>query len=274
MSFESSYQNGGGIGRKGGAASFSNSANASSVTNNVELINSNVAKLQKYSNMLGSSKDSRQVRDQLTQLVSSTREIATSTQRMFKDWEKSPDTSGSTRQQRMRLMGEFQKSGQRFGDLARLCAEKERQYPIMDQLDSKPEGSSMIYGDALMDPGIGKHQEEQQRLISSQYTQQMEFENAQYMERDESLKNLEKSVTDLNSLFIDVAQLVRDAQPMIDSIESSVESSVQTTSRAHAELGSASSSQKSARTKMCWLLLILILILGVIAVVIVFKIAF
>lgn len=44
---------------------------------------------------------------------------------------------------------------------------------------------------------------------------QVEVQNAEYEERGESLRQLENSVRELNSLFVDVAQLVKDAQPMI-----------------------------------------------------------
>jgi len=84
----------------------------------------------------------------------------------------------------------------------------------------------------------------------------------------DSIKDLEKSVIEINELFIDVAKLVKEAQPMIDSIEANVESAVVATDQGVNELKKASTYQKSSRGKLCCLLLLLIIILAVVAIVI------
>jgi len=239
------------------------------ITNNLMQISNNINSLQKLTNQIGTSRDSPQLRDQLSKLVSDTREIATQTSTLLKRWE---DNDKDSRLHKGKLMKEYQMLLQQFGDIAKYSAEKERANPLL-----KRQGAPLVdvstFGGGSNDPLLpafnstnNQNLEREQEFSHRQ--QQLEFQNLIIDDRADSIRDLEKSVVEINELFIDVAKLVKEAQPMIDSIEANVEESVVNTEQGVQELRKASTYQKSSRSKLCCLLLILIIILAVVAVVI------
>jgi len=241
----------------------------SSITSNLMQISTNISSLQKLTNQIGTTKDNPSMREQLSKLVSDTRDIATQTSNLLKRWE---DTD-KDRLHKSKLMKEYQMLLQQFGDIAKYSAEKERSNPLLKKKESAsfPEVS---YGGAFQDPslpqfGVDKQQQDIERQNELyQRQQQIDFQNLQIDDRADSIKDLEKSVIEINELFIDVAKLVKEAQPMIDSIESNVEVTVVSTDQGVAQLRQASEYQKSSRGKLCCLLLILLIIAAVVVIIV------
>lgn len=105
---------------------------------------------------------------------------------------------------------------------------------------------------------------------------ELEYNEAIIRDREEGIKEIEKTVKEVNEIFIDLSNLVVEQGEMIgrnfegnshlnpvcplDNIESNVEASVVDTSKGTEELVTASKYQKKARTKMCLLALILIVV--------------
>jgi len=237
------------------------------VTNNLMQVSNNITTLQKLTNQIGTSRDSAQTREQLTKLVGDTRDIATQTAQILKRWD---DRDTDARLQKGKLMKEYQMLLQHFTDIAKYSAEKERSSPL---LKTAPKSQQDSYGPSSETLGIlgpigGNTGYSAPDTDYFQRQQQIEFQNIQIEDRNESIKDLEKSVVEINELFIDVARLVKESQPMIDSIESNVENSLVATEKGVSELRQASNYQRSSRSKLCILLLIL-LIIGAVAVVVI-----
>jgi len=263
----SGYQQGGG-GRNSNIRQ-SNGDRKTTVTNNLMSMSTNITTLQKLTNQIGTTKDTPQMREQLSRLVADTREIATQTANIMKKWD---DNDKDSRLHKGKLMKEYQMLLQQFGDIAKYSAEKERTHPLSKK--AQAQYPDVAFGGVYSDPNLpfGANPPEQKNPNRDaeffQLQQNIDFQNLQIDDRNDSIKDLEKSVIEINELFIDVAKLVKDSQPMIDSIESSVESSVVATEKGVVELRKASEYQKSSRTKLCCVLLILIIIAAVIGVII------
>jgi len=260
-----SYQGGG----NRNSANRQNPDKKATITNNLMQIATNITSLQKLTNQIGTSRDSPQLRHQLSTLVSDTREIATQTSSSLKRWD---DNDKDSRLHKGKLMKEYQMLLQQFGDIAKYSAEKERAQPLL-----KKQGPplDLDFGGVFQDPNLPQFSNSttaQQNMDRDndfyQRQQQLEFQNLVIDDRADSIKDLEKSVIEINELFIDVAKLVKEAQPMIDSIEANVETSVVATEQGVQELRKASNYQKASRGKLCCLLLILIIILAVVSIII------
>jgi len=242
------------------------------VTNNLVQVSNNIAALQKLTNQIGTSRDSAVIREQLNKLVSDTRDIAAQTAQILKRWD---DRDSDARLAKGKLMKEYQMLLQQFSDVAKYSAEKERSSPLLKTAPRNSQHSGFGLGNpssetlGILGPtGGNTGYSAQSDADFFQRQQQVDFQNVQIEDRAGSIKELEKSVVEINELFIDVARLVKESQPMIDSIESNVENSLVATEKGVAEIRQASVYQRSARSKLCILLLIL-LIIGAVAVVVV-----
>lgn len=103
---------------------------------------------------------------------------------------------------------------------------------------------------------------------------EIEFQNALIEERSQGIKEIEKTVVEVNEIFRDLSTIVAEQGSMIgtiyifilhdllDSIESNIEDAVDNTKVAVEELGQASKHQKKSRTKLCFILLLVVIILA------------
>lgn len=243
------------------------------VTTNLVQISNNITSLQKLTNQIGTSRDSAVTREQLNKLVNDTRDIASQTAQILKRWD---DRDSDARLAKGKLMKEYQMLLQQFSDIAKYSAEKERSSPLPKALPTRgsQHDSGLGFGPSNETLGIlgptggNTGYSAQPDADFFQRQQQVDFQNVQIEDRAGSIKELEKSVVEINELFIDVARLVKESQPMIDSIESNVENSLVATEKGVSELRQASVYQRKSRGKLCFLLL-LILIIGAVAVVVI-----
>ncbi len=93
---------------------------------------------------------------------------------------------------------------------------------------------------------------------------EVEFQEALIIEREEEIRNIEQGVGDLNVLFTQVATMVHEQGAQLEGIAENVENVHTDTRGADYELRSAARYQRNARSKACCLLLILAVILTII----------
>lgn len=93
---------------------------------------------------------------------------------------------------------------------------------------------------------------------------EVDFQEALIIEREEEIRNIEQGVGDLNVLFRQVAQIVDEQGEQLTSIEDNVHNVRDDTRQADIENRQAARYQKAARNKGCCLLLILAVILTII----------
>lgn len=112
----------------------------------------------------------------------------------------------------------------------------------------------------------GNQLEQLQQQELSQFAPQdeVDFQEALIIEREDEIRNIEQGVGDLNVLFRQVAQIVNEQGEQLGSIEDNVESTRDNTRQADIENRQAARYQKAARNKSCCLLLILAVILTIV----------
>ena len=159
-----------------------------------------------------------------------------------------------------KLSREFQGSLSEFQNLQRQALEKQKASVTSARaaIDAEPSHS-----------GQQQDQEQeqllqQQELIRLAPQDDVDFQDALIIEREEEIRNIEQGVGDLNVLFQQVAQIVTEQGEVLDTIERNVENVRDDTRGADRELRSAARYQKNARSKACCLLLILSVIFTII----------
>lgn len=93
---------------------------------------------------------------------------------------------------------------------------------------------------------------------------EVDFQDALIVEREDEIRHIEEGVQDLNVLFHQVAQIVGEQGEVLQTIDENVTNVRDDTRGADYELRSASRYQKNARTKACCLLLVIAVIVTIV----------
>lgn len=107
-------------------------------------------------------------------------------------------------------------------------------------------------------------QEQPQELSRLAPQEEVDFQEALIIEREDEIRNIEQGVGDLNVLFTQVATMVHQQGEQLDNIADNVENVRTDTRGADHELRAAARYQRNARSKACCLLLILAVILTIV----------
>ena len=158
-----------------------------------------------------------------------------------------------------KLSREFQSSLSEFQSLQRQALEKEKA-----SVSAARAAADHETGTAAEAGPASPQLLQQQELTRLAAQDDVDFQEALIVEREEEIRNIEQGVGDLNVLFQQVAQIVTEQGEVLDTIERNVEDVRDSTRGADRELRSAARYQKNARSKMCCLLLILSVILTII----------
>jgi len=247
------------------------------IASNIMKIQKNTETITKISSMIGTNKDTSELRDKLHDVLESTRKLAKDT---GEDIKKMANLDGGTqsdnrqrKQQQQKLNQQFIQTWQKFSDVAKTVMEKERatvtlarkaSHSIHDDnpllkskaVDDDEEKQAFLAEDSL------KKQRQQQVLQN-----ELEFNDTIIAEREEGIREIESTINEVNTIFRDLAELVNEQGQMIDNIENNISQTVVRTDQANQELVKASKYQKSARTKMCCLLLIILIVAAVLTVI-------
>eukprot|EP00163_Fabomonas_tropica_P016510 TRINITY_DN2958_c1_g1_i2.p1 TRINITY_DN2958_c1_g1~~TRINITY_DN2958_c1_g1_i2.p1 ORF type:complete len:409 (+),score=59.55 TRINITY_DN2958_c1_g1_i2:206-1432(+) len=147
------------------------------------------------------------------------------------------------------LSQSFRKSQQEY--LARLRRQKEG-LPNYDDKGSSAAGGSVAPVATL---------EEFDQGFTTQQLLSLEHSEAVIDERDRELRNIAASINDLAVIFKELSVLVIDQGTILDRIDYNVEQLVQHTEKGYQELKKAEDYQKSARLKLC-IILLTVLVIG------------
>jgi len=116
----------------------------------------------------------------------------------------------------------------------------------------------------------GSSTQDQQLLLQQQgfspmaAQDEVDFQEALIIEREEEIRNIEQGVGDLNVLFRQVAQIVNEQGEQRDTIHDNIENVHTDTRGADVETRQAAHYQKAARNKGCFLLIILAVIVTIV----------
>lgn len=178
------------------------------------------------------------------------------------------DLSGAAKQrysaQRQKLIEDFVRSGNDFKRVSQLAAEREKA-PIPEAVLRQARAA-----------GAGADEQERQALLEAERREQaaqLESQRAYIdgvnLEREEEVRQLEANVTQVNEMFHDLAQIIREQDVLIDNIDSNVSRALDDVEEGEKNIDKAVSYQKKGRSKMCCILVTAIILLLVVIVCIV-----
>lgn len=162
--------------------------------------------------------------------------------------------------ERNKISTEFQDAFKDFQDLQRTALDKQRASVSAARAAHETEGAD-THAAGHDDQ---QQQQQQQELASLAAQDEVDFQDALIVEREEEIRNIEQGVGDLNVLFRQVAQIVSEQGEQLNTIADNVEVTRDDTRGAMVELSQASRYQKSARSKGCCLMLIMAVILTIV----------
>jgi len=226
------------------------SRTAAGVATNIQKLVQNVSNMQRM--LVHVDTQGEGLRQQLRQLQHYTGQLARDTATQLKQLaDTQPPGDSGAKLQRERLQDEFTRVLDNFQRVQREAADREREGLAAAKQDSEIE--------KLPGPGEGQG-------VGQSRTQMMLEEEEkinQLQERERSMRQLESDITDVNTIFKDLATMVHEQGDIVDSIESNIEStSVQVTTGTE-QLRQASVYQSKARRKKIILALIGLVILAI-----------
>ncbi|GKU03461.1 syntaxin 7 [Fusarium langsethiae] len=222
------------------------------------LLSSN-RKLANDVNVLGTRKDTPRLRERVHNSMDKTRdmcrEIGDGVKRL-QTWE---DLTKQQKYEQTKVSSDFQAALQEFQSLQRRALEKERASITAARAAQEGEGAE----GAPSETQLEQLQQQEQRIVLAPQDE-VDFQEALIIEREEEIRNIEQGVGDLNVLFRQVAQIVNEQGEQLGSIADRVEDVREDTRQADVENRQAARYQKAARNKSCCLLLILAVILTIV----------
>lgn len=223
------------------------------------LLSSN-RKLVNDVNVLGTKKDTPRLRERVHNSMEKTREMCREIGEGVKRLQTWDDLTKQQKYEQTKVSSDFQAALQEFQGLQRRALEKERASVTAARAAQEAEPGQP---GAPSDTQLEQLQQQQQ---ISQLAQQdeVDFQEALIIEREEEIRNIEQGVGDLNVLFRQVAQIVNEQGEQLGSIADNVENIRDDTRQADVENRQAARYQKAARNKSCCLLLILAVIMTIV----------
>ncbi|KAB5586113.1 t-SNARE, partial [Coniochaeta sp. 2T2.1] len=210
---------------------------------------------------LGTRRDTPRVRERVHELLQESRDLFKDVGEGVKKVQTWDDVTPTQKLTQQKLSREFQTSLSTFQDLQRQALEKQKASVSAARAAvdvESPSGAAGAISPQLLE------QQQQQELEHLAPQDEVDFQEALIIEREEEIRNIEQGVGDLNVLFQQVAQIVSEQGEQIDTIAYNAQNVQTDTRAADLELRSAARYQKNARGKACCLLVILAVILTII----------
>ncbi|EAQ84032.1 hypothetical protein CHGG_10436 [Chaetomium globosum CBS 148.51] len=225
-------------------------------------LNGNNQRLSGEVGHLGTRRDTPRVRERVHELIEESRSTFKDVGEGVKKVQAWEDVTPTQKYMQQKLSREFQSSLSEFQSLQRQALEKQKASVSAARaaVDHEDESGGGAGGGGPSSPQLLQQQE----LTRLAPQDEVDFQEALIIEREEEIRNIEQGVGDLNVLFQQVAQIVTEQGEVLDTIERNVETVRDDTQGGDRELRSAARYQKNARSKACCLLVILSVILTII----------
>ncbi|ORX61197.1 hypothetical protein BCR36DRAFT_579235 [Piromyces finnis] len=154
-----------------------------------------------------------------------------------------------------KLSKDFESVLKRFQEVSKLSAQKnleivnraKYQQNLIEEGEEEPNENQPLLG--------GQDQIQIQTIEN-----ELNYNESLITERENELKDIERSMVEINEIFRDLGTMVNDQQYLLDNIESNVIDISTNIESANNQLRSANNYQKKARQKMWYLILIAVLV--------------
>ncbi|KAJ4158059.1 uncharacterized protein LMH87_008604 [Akanthomyces muscarius] len=217
----------------------------------------NNRKLSNDLTVLGTKKDTPRLRERVHNTLEKTREICRDIGEGVKKFQSWEDLSKQQKYEQTKISSDFQAALQEFQGLQRKALDRER--ASVSAARAVQDG-----GEAAGDDGAPLEQLQRQEFIQVADQDDVDFQEALIVEREEEIRNIEQGVGDLNVLFRQVAHIVSEQGESLNTIVDNVENVRDDTRQADIENRQAARYQKAARNKSFCLLLILGVIMTIV----------
>ncbi|XP_076066430.1 syntaxin-7-like [Oratosquilla oratoria] len=230
------------------------------ITTNLFTINKAASTLEKALLRVGTPQDNQDLRDRIRETNSYASTAVQDTTAQLRSLQPliRSDKQRKIRQERLRQ--EFQAGATRFSEIQKKVVETVRVARL-------PSAMLAAEQDAASATSQEMEAQEQQRLARMKALEDMEFENAMHLEREQSVRQLETDIVDLNEVMKELSSMVTQQSEVVDSIENNVETAHGHVEEGREELAKAAQYQSKYRRRLCILILILIVVLGIIGIV-------
>ncbi|CAH0547271.1 unnamed protein product [Brassicogethes aeneus] len=243
---------------------------AQTIGTSIQKITQNVSSMKRMVNQIGTHQDSPDLRKQLHSIQHYTQQLVKDTNGCIKELNNIPASLSQSEQrqrkmQKERLQDEFTSALNMFQAVQRSTASKEK-----EQVNKV---KAQTYGD----PIIGSYKKDQSliELQDSGARQQMQIQEEADLralqEQEQSIRQLEIDINDVNQIFKELGALVHEQGEVIDSIEASVEHTENYVRQGATQLREASTYKNKIRRKKLILAAIAAFILAVIIIIIVWQ---
>lgn len=234
------------------------SADARAVSSLVFQMTTHVSAFRRSVDVLGTGKDTRELRaqlhDQRERLGVMARDASLAVKRLAQAVTNASDVDEETRAEHagrhQKLVKDFHGVLKDFQKAQRTCAERESTF-----LPQKAKGRAN-YGTMDDDGGAeeaGQALLQEQRQEQQDFAQvdgELEYNNALIEERERGIMEIQQQIGEVNEIFQDLAVLVNEQGAMIDDIEANIVSTAVRTKDAQKELTKADKSQRAARNRL------------------------
>lgn len=239
----------------------------------IQKISQNVSSMQRMVNQIGTHQDSPDIRKQLHSIQHYTQQLVKDTSGYIKDLSvlnnqnATPSEQRQRKMQRERLQDEFTSALNMFQQVQRSTAQKEK-----EQVNK---AKAAAYGNDPYLPGYKKDQQlielQEGGVRHTQMQVQEEAELRALQEQEQSIRQLESDIQDVNQIFKELGALVHEQGEIVDSIEANVERATDYVGTGAQQLREASSYKNKIRRKKLIIAAIAAVILTVIILIIIIK---
>jgi len=246
------------------------------VAQSIQQIANNVGTMTKLVNLLGTPKDTQDLRDQLHDVSEATKEAIKEANKDLKTLGKldggSPSENQARRRQQQSLSTKLKAEADRYAVALRNAQTKEREFVAQARkIQANKQNEAFKGEEDSAEETRNLLQEEKRRQQIQALQGEIEFNEEIIVEREEGIDEITGNIKIINEIMNDLSKLVNEQQTDLDQIEDNVHQTVDNTKNANTELKTASDYQKSARNKMCCILMIFVVIITIIVVVLVLK---
>ncbi|BES98565.1 Syntaxin 7 [Nesidiocoris tenuis] len=203
---------------------------AGNISSSIQKITQNVVSMEKMVKVLGTAQDTQELRQKWTKIQNYTNTLAKDTSENLLLLSKypipqSPSENRDYKMQKERLMEDLSAALNQFQLLQRSACQKEKEAVYQKRVNSgistgiqPPPSKWNQGGEQLIELVSPTSQREMQMQL-----QQEEMDLRLIEEQEESIRQLEKNIVDVNDIFKKFGKLVHDQGEMVDNIESQIE---------------------------------------------------
>lgn len=228
------------------------------ISNNLQKISRNIQQLKKLVEGLGTSLDSRDLRDKLSAIQSETNQLTKDTNLAIKQY---GDDSGADASQLKEKKLQHRRFKETFHDILKEYSEQQKVIRTKERdfirISLKKSGCF----DIDVDERGSFYKDGEQIQVE---TIQAEIDLDLIKEREQALKQLEQDICDINDIFKDLAGMIEEQGEDIARVEEVMEEVALNVETAVEELQEAEKNVKASRRKMIFLIVILVAIILII----------